>query len=675
MAIDTGDVRDTACPLDCPDACSLSVTVTDGRITSVDAGARNPATKGVICGKVRNIARHVYGDERVHHPLIRRGPKGSGAFERVSWEDALSEITRRFSMVVDAHGAEAILPISYGGSNGFLTQDNVDARFFRRLGTSRLARTVCAAPTGAAASGLYGRMVGVPFEDYLHAELIVVWGTNPSATGIHLVPILHEARRKGAKLVVVDPRRTPLAKSADLHVAPRPGTDLPIALSIIRALFVAGGADRAFLDAHATGADVLAERADEWTFPRASAESGVPVDVLERFYAWYRAATPAVIRCGWGPERNRNGGSATAAILALPAVGGKFGVGGGGYTLSNSAAWGMRGDAAARAEEPATRIVNMNRIGRVLTEGDPPVHAVFVYNANPVVTLPNQNAVLEGFLREDLFTVVFDAVHTDTAALADVVLPATTFLEHDEMSRGYGTVILHRSRPVIEPVGEARPNADVFAELCRRMELSRPEDPESPDALAEAVLGTSPNAARVSEALLEDSRAFPSGREASPVVQFETVFPGTPDGKVHLLPADLDREAPLGLYGYQADPARDATPLALISPATSRTVSSTFGQLDDRPAVIELHPEDAAARDIADGDEVEVVNELGVVRCTARVRDAVRPGVCTMSKGLWRRHTRNGLTSNALCPDTLTDVGAGACFNDARVEVRRTARS
>jgi anaerobic selenocysteine-containing dehydrogenase len=661
----------SACPLDCPDACSLDVKVEGARVVGVEGARDNPLTAGFICAKVRRFADHMYGPDRVLRPAVRDGRKGDGAFRDVGWDEALDRVAAALADARDRFGGESILPLCYGGSNGYLTQDATDARLFRRLGASRLLRTVCAAPTGAAAAGLYGKMPGVALPDYEHARLIVIWGCNPTASGIHLGPPIQRARARGARLVVVDPRKTRLARQADLHIALRPGTDLPVALSVIAWLFQSGRADLDFLAAHATGVDTLRARAGAWPFARAAAEAGVPAADLEAFARLYADTSPAVIRCGWGPERNRNAGSAVAAILALPAVAGKFGVRGGGYTMSNSPAWrDIDSTAAAAQAEAPTRAVNMNQLGAALTDLDgPPVKALFVYNANPVVTMPNQEKVRAGLAREDLFTVVFDAVWTDTARYADVVLPATTFLEHDELSRGYGGYVLHAARPVVPAVGEARANHDVFAALVRRLGLRRDGDPEGADALIDALLASTPDGPRLRQALAHDGRAAPAFG-ATPI-QFVDVFPRTADRKIALCPPALDREAPDGLYGYRPDPGTAVAPLALISPASSQTISSTFGQLVPGHVPIELAPEDARQRGIADGDRVRVWNALGEVRCRAAINSDLRPGVAMLPKGLWSRHTDNGATANALCPDTLTDLGGGACFNDARVEVQR----
>ena len=665
-AFATEHIVATVCPLDCPDSCSLDVTVQDGRIVGVDGSSLNPVTAGYICAKVRRFSERVYGSDRVLYPARRKGAKGLASFERISWEDALALVAGRLREARERWGGESILPYSYGGSNGLLTQDTSDATLFRRLGASRLARTVCAAPTTAAFRALYGRMASVAYEDFVEARLIVLWGANPSASGIHLVPYIREAQQRGARLVVIDPRTTTLARQADIHLPVRPGTDLPVALAVHRHLFESGAADTAFLAAHTRGGERLREKALAWTFERAAELAGVPADRLQAFAELYAATSPAVVRCGWGQERNRNGGSASMAILALPAVAGKFGVRGGGYLMSNSGAWGIT-PTWVSTPEPSTRIVNMNQLGRALTEGDPPVKVLFVYNSNAAVTSPDQRRIMRGLEREDLFTVVFDQVMTDTARYADVLLPATTFLEGYELARAYGPISLRLGKPVVDAQGEARSNPEVFGELIRELEL---DEPGEPSGELEEMLDV---ISRLPEPLghtIREQGAASAPHEGRPV-QFRDVFPQTPDRKVDLFPDHLDREAPAGLYEYQPDPATAAYPLALISPASERTISSTLGELPRPEVRLLMHPDDAAARSLADGDEVRVFNALGDVRCPLQVGGWIRPGTVSLPKGLWRKHTANGYTANALVPDSLTDLGGGACFNDARVQVAK----
>jgi anaerobic selenocysteine-containing dehydrogenase len=659
----------TACPLDCPDSCTLEVTVEKGRIVKIDGGHVNPSTRDYICGKVRRFTERVYGEDRLLYPAVRKGAKGNGTFSRVTWDEALDLIAQRMTETRERWGGEGILPFCYGGSNGLLTQDTNDATLWRGFGTSRLARTVCAAATGAANMGLYGKMPGVAYEDYVQARLIILWGVNPAASGIHLVPFIKEARQQGAKLVVIDPRTTSLAKQADLHVALRPGSDLAVALSVHKYLFDRGHADLGFLAQHAKGVDELRARAEAWSFDRAADVAGIDAGILEQFAALYASTTPAVVRCGWGLERNRNGGSAVAAVLALPAVAGKFGVRGGGFTMSNSSAFGIKASLWMNdTPEPSTRIVNMNKLGDALLDyADPPVKLLFVYNCNPLATMPNQNRVLEGLKRDDLFTVVFDQVFTDTTRYADVVLPATTFVENYDIAKGYGPITLQLVRPVIEPMGEARPNPEVFSDLAERLGIGQAET-ETETLMR--IAGRLPNQAGAE--LLERGAVTPpfNGRP----VQFVDVFPLTPDQKIDLFPAALEAEAPAGLYGFQTDPATDRYPLALISPASEKTITSMLGELRERPGMLQMHPSDAAERGLSQDDPVRVFNDLGEVQCPLAVTPDICPGTVSLPKGLWRKSTYNGSTANALAPDTLTDLGAGACFNDARVQVALLGR-
>ena len=662
-------IVETACPLDCPDACSLAVTVQHGKLIQIDGSQRNPVTEGYICAKVRKFGERVYGPDRVLRPGVRKGRKGEGKFKRATWDEALELIVDRFEQARRDAGAESILPYSYGGSNGLLTQDNLDATLWRRFGTSRLARTVCAAPTGAANMALYGKMPSVVYQDYPEARLIILWGVNPSASGIHLIPFVREAQTRGAKLVVIDPRSTPLARTADLHLPVKPGTDVVVALAIHRYLFANGYADETFLREHTTGGDQLRERAEPWTIERAAEVAGVDASVLRQIAELYATSQPALVRCGWGLERNRNGGNAAMAVLALPAVAGKFGVRGGGYSMSNSASWNIERPWIG-APEPETRIVNMNHLGRALTDyDDPPVKVLFVYNCNPAVTVPDQQHILRGLAREDLFTVVFDQVMTDTALYADVILPNTTFLEGYDFAKAYGPIHLDLGRPVIDAVGEARSNADVFGELCARLGLLNDNEASGELDLMVHVLDHLPGT------IGADLRAgeLPAPPYGNAPIQFVDVFPNTPDRKVNLFSAALDASAPIGLYRFQPDPATDRYPLALISPASERTISSTLGELPRPDVKLLMNLDDARERGVADGDLVRMFNDLGEVHCTLHVAPTIRRGTVSLPKGIWRRSTPNNTSGTTLVSDALTDLGGGACFNDARVQVSSLA--
>jgi anaerobic selenocysteine-containing dehydrogenase len=656
----------TTCVLDCPDTCGLEVSVEDGRIKSIQGSKEHPLTRGFICSKVSGFAERVYHQDRLLYPMRRRGAKGAGDFERISWEEAIGEIVRRFQDIRREWGGEAILPYHYGGSNGFLTDGFLDGYFFARLGASRLDRTLCAAPTGAVAAAMYGKMPGVAFEDYVHAKFILVWGANPRASNIHLVPFLQEAKRRGAFIATIDPVRTFSKEMVDLHLPVYPGADLPLALALVRYWRHTGRLDREFLERHADGVERLLSQAEAWTLERASAETRLALEDLRLLADRYAEASPAVLRCGWGVERNQNGGRAVAAILALPALLGKFGVPGGGYTLSNSGAGRLEAEKIFGRQPWETRLINMTRLGAVLNQPlDPPVKALFVFNCNPVATVPDQNAVLRGLAREDLFTVVFEQLMTDTARYADILLPATTFMEHDDIRRGYGAYVLGGARPVIAPCGEARSNPEVFAALGRAFGFSDPpffwsaEERFQKAASAISLYGEPADAASLAAGRFQ-LYDFPG----STPVQFGTVFPKTSDGKIHLTPEVLGADP----FAYL--PVRsEKFPLALISPGTSRMVSSTFGETNYRELFLSLHPEDAAARGIAEGDRVRVFNEWGEVHCRARLFDGLARGVASIPKGAWRKSSLNGQTATALAPPHVDPVAGGACFMDARVEV------
>ncbi len=679
-------VHHTTCPLDCPDACHLEVTVREGRVESIGGSFDHPDTAGFICSKVARFGRRLEHPDRVLRPLRRVGPKGEGRFEPVSWEEAIAEIASRLAEIAGRWGGEAILPFHYGGSNGKLTDELTDELFFARLGASRLDKTICAVPATQVALGMYGKMPGVAFADFVHARAIVVWGANPKVSNIHLVPYLKEARRRGAFVAQIDPRRTLGESECDLHLPVLPGQDLPVALAMIRHLAEADRLDRAFLARWTDGVEPLLERAEEWPLERAAGVAGVEAADIARIAETLADAEPALVRCGWGLERNANGAQAIAAILALPALLGKFGARGGGYTLSNSG--GIRFDRGALLGSVAwtTRTLNMTQLGRLLAgraprpgRGDgvsgvgapeprlePPIQALFVYNANPAATVPDQCAVLSGLARPDLFTVVHEQVMTDTARFADFVLPAATFLEGHDLRAGYGSYVVGAVVPVVPPAGEARTNPQLFAALGRAMGFTDPAFSWSDEELlrrASAALAFAggPLGAEGARSGRPQRYEFPGERP----VQFETVFPLTADGKAHLTPAVL------GERPFAWTPPTVGFPLALISPASGRMISSTLGEFNLEVLEVTLHPAEAERRGLAAGDPVRVWNELGEVHCRLAVSARLRPGVAAMPKGAWRKSSANGATAVALCPDHAQVVGDAACFNDARVEVER----
>ncbi|PWT87355.1 MAG: molybdopterin oxidoreductase [Acidobacteria bacterium] len=652
----------SVCTMDCPDTCSLDVEVHDGRIAAIRGSRLNPTTAGFICSKISNFTQRVYSPLRLLYPMKRTGSKGAGKFERISWEEATKTICDKFHQIRTEFGGEAILPFSYGGSNGILGQETSDRAFFAKLGASQLERTVCAAPSSAAAAGMYGKMAGVAFEDYVNANLIVMWGANPKASNIHLVPFLKKAKAKGAKVVIVDPRLKFSDREIDLHLPVFPGADLPLALGMIRFWNKNGMLATEFLKQSAVKTEVLLEKAEPWTLDKAAAAARVKASDIETLARMYAETNPAVIRVGWGMERNVNGGQATAAVLAMPALLGKFGVRGGGYTLSNSAAARIVSNKLVDAQPWNTRSINMNLLGRVLLdEKNPPVKGLFVYNCNPAATMPNQNAVLQGLTREDLFTVVFEQIINDTAVYADILLPAVTFLEQQEIKKAYGSYAVQYTSPVIEPCGEARPNEEVFALLGRGMGWNDSAFQETTeDYLRRAASAFRGLSVDLDE--LKTKRMISYDFPGPYPVQFKTARPGTPDGKVNFAPDALGPDP----YNFEEIPNR--YPFALISPANNKMISSTMGEYNYPELFVTIHPEDAKSRGLNDGSKVRVFNELGEVHCRVKINDEVRPGVVAIPKGAWRKSSLNGQTATALAPDTLGTAG-GACFNDARVDL------
>lgn len=665
-------IHTTTCVMDCPDGCGLEVRVQDGRVTSI--GPDRSGGTDFICSKVARFDRRLYAPERITKPMRWVGEKGSGEFEEISWDEALDEIVERFAAIQAEWGGEAILPYHYGGSNGILTDGLLDDLFFARLGSSRLAKTICAVPATEVAVGMYGKMPGVPFDDYPLAQCIVIWGANPKGSNIHLVPHLKEARRRGAFIAVVDPKRTLGDSDVDLHLPVLPGQDLPVALAMIEHWRRTDRLDQAFLTEQANGLETLLERAAEWSLERAAEVSGVPASDIECLAERLADSSPAIVRCGWGLERNRNGAQSIAAVLAIPALLGKFGVRGGGYTLSNNGGKSFDRDAVLGPIEHSTRVLNMTQLGRLIDPksnelASPPLKALFVYNANPVASTPHQASIERGLARDDLFTVVHEQVMTDTARWADLVLPAVTFLEGTDLRVSYGEYVAGGIRPVVEPAGEARSNMQLFAELAKRMGFDDEAFTWSDDEILRRCAGSLTLAGQRGNGALSSGRRQPYGfgdaDGDNSVVQFGSVRPATPSGKVELAAPRLGPEPYLWLS------PDDDFPLAMITPATAQLTNSTFGESSLDTLRVEIHPDDAASRDLSTGDAVRVFNSLGEVHCHARVSPSVRPGVVSMPKGTWKRSSLNGYTSVALCPDDGQAVGDAACFNDARVEVVR----
>jgi anaerobic selenocysteine-containing dehydrogenase len=669
--------RASVCPLDCPDTCSLTVTVEDHRIVEIRGSRANPYTDGVLCAKVpKAYPEFVHGPRRLRHPLRRVGAKGEGRFARISWEEALDVIHARLGAVIGAHGPQAVLPLNYAGPHGFLAQASMDLRFFHRLGASRLNRPpLCGGIRTESWVGTFGPVPGSRPEQVEHARLIVAWGNNVTWSNLHLVPVINRARRaNGARLVVVDPRRVKIAEQADLHLPVRPGTDVVLAWAVAAELERRGAIDRGFVDRHVEGADEFLALARRFTLAQAARVTGVPADGIARLAEWYATLAPAAISVGNGLERNRNGGSGVRAVFALPALAGKFGVPGGGLVNAAGFAFPKTPQALQRPDlVPAgTRTLNIVDVGRHLTDPTlaPPIQAVFIYNHNPLIVHPDQNRMRRGLAREDLFVVGCDVQMTDSLAYADVVLPACSHFEYPDLYAAYGQHWLQRAEPVIPPEGEALPNTEIFRRLAARFGFDDPifraSDAELMD---DAVDGRDERLGGLRPSAIPTDRALPMTVAGEDAILFRNVFPKTRSGKVELASSYLAEKYGARLPTYR--PLESPYPLALISPASDQRITSTFGGCtpSDAPPTLDMHPDDARARGLADGARVRVWNDLGEVRLPLRVTDAVPPGVVSSLKGAWLRTSDNGQTISALCPADHADVNAGACYNDARVEV------
>jgi anaerobic selenocysteine-containing dehydrogenase len=623
----------------------LHVTVDNGRVTKIDGSTLSEYTDGYICAKVRGFTKRQYSADRILHPMKRIGPKGSGTFERTSWDDALRLIADRFRSLPP----EGVLPFHYDGSNGLLTSGGMDDRFWNRLGASQLGKTFCAANTGAAWTSVFGDMAGADPMDVRHSDAVVLWGVNPSVSGIHLIPWVREAREKGAFLAVIDPRRTPLAREADLHLPVLPGTDVTLAMAMIRIAHEENLIDRAFVATWTKGYESLIGACP--TVEEASTLTGVSAEMIRTLPRALGRSKSPFFRVGWGLERNRNGTDAVRAVLSLRAVMGRFGRRGSGLVISTSGGYGLdrKPAAAPHLRKRPARTINMSQLGKALDETrDPEIGALFVYNSNPVATAPNQARVVRAMSRESLFVVVHEQVWTDTCAYADLVLPATTFLEHKDLCRSYTGYALQWSDPVVDAPGEARSNHRLFTELARVMGFNEPELRVSEEDLIRPVVKTVD--------ALKESRYQPVPRP----VPFVDAFPSR---------GHVDFEKP-PIY---LPPVVDADlPLILISPASDKAITSQlFEFAPEKGARVTVAPAEATKRGLRDGDRVRVRNSFGEVTATLAVSDELVPGIASMPKGLWRKSTLNGWTANALAPDHVDAQGGGACYNDARVEIER----
>ncbi len=620
------------CPHDCPDTCVMTVDVDDGRAVAIGGDPEHRFTQGFLCAKVNHYLERVYSPDRVLRPLRRIGKKGEGRLAPITWDEALDEIASRFRQVIAAHGPQAILPYSYAGNMGLLSYGSMDRRFFNALGASLLDRTICASAGAAALKATVGKSMGFDPEAVVNARFIVAWGANIVSSNVHLWPFIEEARRRGARFVAVDPYRSRTAEKADAHLALLPGTDGALALGVMHVIFRDGLEDRDYIERYTAGVDALKARAREWPPERAAQVTGLSAREVEDFATEYATTQPSAIRLNYGLNRHAGAGAAVRTIASLPALTGAWRHAGGGILLSTSGTFPVNSEALEC----------------------------------PDLVPPGQ----KGLAREDLFVVVHDLFLTDTADFADVVLPATTTLEHYDIHKAYGHLHLSLSRPAVAPLGESKPNTEVFRLLARRMGLTHPCLSESDEEMARhALLWDHPHLEGISFDRLEREGSVRL-RVDDPFAPFARGNFPTPSGRCELF-ADYvpPREGPT------SNPGRARTyPLAFISPPAHHFLNSTFSAQPtfvrrESGASLTLHPADAGPRRIEDGAMVRTFNDRGSFLARARVSDAARPGVVVGLSIWWAKHCPGGRNANAVTSQELTDMGGGATFYDALVEV------
>jgi anaerobic selenocysteine-containing dehydrogenase len=687
------------CTHDCPDSCGVLVSVDalTGKATKVQGDPSHPVTRGFLCGKVARYLDRVYSPDRLLYPMRRKAgvakgplPKGreAEAFERISWDEALDEIAERLQQTAAAFGPESILPYSYAGTIGQLGYGSMDRRFFHRLGASQLDRTICASAGGAALTSVYGVKLGTVPQAFAHAGLVIAWGANIHGNNIHLWPFIEEARRNGAKLVVIDPYTTRTASLADEHLAIRPGTDGLLALAMMHVLFRDGHADDGYLRDCTSGWEELRDHAllAEHTPQRAAEITGIAAETIERLALAYGLAgkdgrRPAAIRMNYGIQRSENGGTSARAVAMLPLIAGSWKQLGGGLLLSTSGSFPFD---SARLQMPelmqrsplgrAARVVNMSELGLALTLlQEPVVKALFVYNCNAAAVAPDSARVLEGLRRDDLFTVVHEQFFTDTTDYADIVLPATTFLEHKELMGAYGHLHAQISLQAIAPLGEARSNVALFAALGQRMFPDEPAFRDGEEELiAQALDVEHPWLAGVTKERLEREGHVALALPADELPFSSAKWFRTPSGRGELTPVPVWTAASESRHGAERS---DAFPLEFLPRKADNYMNTTFANLPQHQqmerktaGVLEMHSDDAAVRGLKSGDAVAVWNQRGRITLTARVGSSIAAGVVAARLD-WHKLSAHGANVNTLTSERLTDIGGGATFYSTMVEV------
>jgi len=702
-----------ACPHDCPDACGVLITIQDGRATKIQGDPEHPVTRGFLCAKVAKYLDRVYSPDRVLYPMRRKpgAPKGPGsgnaawtAFDRITWDQALDEIARNFRLIIAGHGSEAILPFSYGGTIAALGGGSMDRRFFHRLGASQLERTICSTAGEEGLKSVLGIKLGTEPEQFAHSRYIIAWGANIHGNNVHLWPFIEEARRNGAKLVVIDPYRTRTAKCADWYLPINPGTDAALALGMMHVIIGENLYDADYVSRYTLGFEELKTRAEDYPPEKVASWTGISADDICKLAREYATTRPSVIRVNYGIQRSERGGMGMRAVTMLPCLIGSWKEVGGGLQLSTSEAFGLNSEALKMPElmlkvlgRPA-RIVNMVQLGKALNSlGNPPVKALFVYNSNPAAVCPNRNEVIRGLKRSDLFTVVHEQFFTDTCDYADIVLPATTFFEHKDLQAAYGHYYLQVSKQAIEPLGECRSNVDLFRTLAQRMGFQEDCFRETVDSMIDgALVSRNPrlcgitrerlekeNQVRLNFAVTERERNSAGDdicRATEPFLPFAHGGFATASGKAEFYNESLKS---LGLDPVVAfTPPEEsrhgskaaAFPLELLARKPDNHLNSTFSNL---PSVrkmepwmgkLEMHPDDAAARNIHDGNSVRIFNDRGEIILQAMVDGSVPNGVVAARLD-WARLTPGARNINVLTSEKLTDMGNAATFYSVCVEV------
>ena len=672
-----------ACPHDCPDTCSLVTTVENGKAIRVQGNPNHPMTDGVLCTKVSRYTERTYHPDRILHPLKRIGPKGSGQFAPVSWNEALNDIANRLS-VIAAKDTQAILPYSYAGTMGQVQGEAMAMRFFHKLGASLLDRTICSSAGGEALAYTFGAKMGMRVEFFAESKLIIIWGSNSIGSNLHFWRIAQEAKRNGAKLICIDPRKSETAEKCHEHIALRPGTDAALALALMHVLIQNDWLDHDYIAQHTLGWDALRARALEWTPERAAEVCGITPEQIESLARDWATTKPAAIRLNYGMQRVKGGGNAVRAIACLSVLTGAWRNRAGGLLLTNSGNFPVQHAALQRPDLLAgrkPRTINMSTIGGALLQPTseafgPHIQALVVYNSNPVAVAPQSGQVIQGFSREDLFTVVLEHFQTDTADYADYILPATTQLEHWDIHASYGHTDILLNRPAIAPMGECKTNTDIFRALAKRMGFHESCFDEDDESLCRSAF----NATQDMDELFAQGFTHLKSADGQPLPDApfaEGGFP-SPSGKCEFYSqrlADMGQDGlPDYIANYEIPQANSEFPLAMISPPARNFLNSSFVNLQslrdiETEPVLEMHPEDAQTRGIQDGDVIRVFNQRGTYHCKAQLNDRARPGVVNGLGIWWRKLGLNGTNVNELTNQNLTDIGRAPVFYDCCVEV------